>query len=137
RRQHLGPARPHRARLDAVRESARAARAAELPDADGRALPPRQSDVRAAREQPGRRGDREARRGRPQQAHVLGNGVGSRRRRYAALAAAAAGALVAGSVGAGAPPWFAKGDTWTIPLVGPLEDGLLLVPALVNGKGPF
>ena len=63
--------------------------------------------------------------------------MGSRRGRYAALAAAAAGALVAGSCAAGAPPWFAKGDTWTIPLIGPLEDGLLLVPALVNGKGPF
>jgi hypothetical protein len=26
---------------------------------------------------------------------------------------------------------------WTLPLVGPLEDGLLLVPALVNDRGPF
>lgn len=37
----------------------------------------------------------------------------------------------------GAPPGFSGGDTWSIPLVGPLEDGLLLVPAEVNGKGPF
>lgn len=63
--------------------------------------------------------------------------MGSRRGRHATLAAAVAGALAAGSCAAGAPPWFAKGDTWTIPLVGPLEDGLLLVPALVNGHGPY
>jgi hypothetical protein len=37
----------------------------------------------------------------------------------------------------GAPPGFPPGDSWTIPLVGPLEDGQLLVPALVNGRGPF
>ena len=37
----------------------------------------------------------------------------------------------------GAPPGFSAGDSWTVPLVGPLEDGLLLVPALVNGKGPY
>ncbi|NVB82111.1 MAG: hypothetical protein HOV81_27260 [Kofleriaceae bacterium] len=63
--------------------------------------------------------------------------MGSRRGRHAALAAAVAGALAAGSCAAGAPPWFAKGDSWTVPLVGPLEDGLLLVPALVNGHGPY
>jgi hypothetical protein len=37
----------------------------------------------------------------------------------------------------GAPPGFSTGESWTIPLIGPLEDGLLLVPALVNGKGPY
>lgn len=63
--------------------------------------------------------------------------MGSRRGRYAALVGALLGALVASSCAAGAPPWFAKGDSWTVPLIGPLEDGLLLVPALVNGKGPF
>lgn len=58
--------------------------------------------------------------------------MGSRRRRYAALAAA----LLSGCA-AGAPPGFSEGDSWTIPLIGPLEDGLLLVPALINGKGPY
>src|SRR5262245_53351907 len=37
----------------------------------------------------------------------------------------------------GAPPGFSGGDQWVIPLIGPLEDGLLLVPAIVNDKGPF
>lgn len=37
----------------------------------------------------------------------------------------------------GAPPGFSDGDQWVIPLIGPLEDGLLLVPALVNGQGPY
>jgi hypothetical protein len=45
-------------------------------------------------------------------------------------------ALVGGCT-VGAPPGFSEGDSWTVPLVGPLEDGLLLVPALVNGKGPY
>jgi hypothetical protein len=66
--------------------------------------------------------------------------MGSRRGRYSALAALL-GALALGSslVGCavGAPPGFSEGDRWVIPLVGPLEDGLLLVPALVNDKGPY
>ncbi len=45
--------------------------------------------------------------------------------------------LALASCTAGPPPGFSDGDQWTIPLVAPLEDGLLLVPALVNGKGPF
>lgn len=44
---------------------------------------------------------------------------------------------VLGGCTVGAPPGFSAGDSWTVPLVGPLEDGLLLVPALVNGKGPY
>jgi len=32
---------------------------------------------------------------------------------------------------------YSKGDHWMIPLVGPLENGLLLVPASVNGHGPY
>lgn len=44
---------------------------------------------------------------------------------------------VLGGCTVGAPPGFSTGDSWTVPLVGPLEDGLLLVPALVNGKGPY
>lgn len=58
--------------------------------------------------------------------------MGSRRRWYAALAATFVAAC-----SVGAPTGFSEGATWTIPLIGPLEDGLLLVPALVNGKGPF
>lgn len=37
----------------------------------------------------------------------------------------------------GAPPGYSKGDHWVIPLVGPLENGLLIVPASVNGHGPY
>jgi hypothetical protein len=63
--------------------------------------------------------------------------VGSRRGRHAALVAAL-GALALGSAcTSGPPPGFSGGDTWAIPLIGPLEDGLLLVPAMVNDKGPF
>ena len=37
----------------------------------------------------------------------------------------------------GAPPGFSGGDHWTFPLVGPLEDGLLITPATVRGHGPY
>jgi len=37
----------------------------------------------------------------------------------------------------GAPPGFSNGDRWVFPLVGPLENGLLVVPASVNGHGPY
>jgi hypothetical protein len=37
----------------------------------------------------------------------------------------------------GAPPGFSGGDSWTFPLVGPLEDTLLVVPVFVNDKGPY
>jgi len=37
----------------------------------------------------------------------------------------------------GAPPGFSNGDHWVVPLVGPLENGLLVVPASVNGHGPY
>jgi hypothetical protein len=46
-----------------------------------------------------------------------------------------AGAL--GCAGGGAPSGFSKGDHWTFPLVGPLEDGVLIAPATVHGKGPY
>ncbi|HEX8109336.1 MAG TPA: aspartyl protease family protein [Kofleriaceae bacterium] len=39
--------------------------------------------------------------------------------------------------GGGAPSGFSKGDHWTFPLVGPLEDGVLIAPATVHGKGPY
>jgi Aspartyl protease len=44
--------------------------------------------------------------------------------------------LVAGC-SVGAPVGFSNGESWTAPMVGPLEDGLLLVPVFVNGKGPY
>src|SRR5215813_11489099 len=37
----------------------------------------------------------------------------------------------------GAPPGFSSGERWTFPLVGPLEDGLLVTPAMVRGHGPY
>lgn len=45
--------------------------------------------------------------------------------------------LALGACAVGAPPGFSDGNSWTIPLIGPYEDGLLLVPALVNTKGPY
>lgn len=35
------------------------------------------------------------------------------------------------------PQTFSAGDAWTAPLVGPLENDLLMVPVFVNGKGPY
>jgi len=37
----------------------------------------------------------------------------------------------------GAPPGFSSGDTWTFPLVEPLQGGRLLTPVYVEGKGPY
>ena len=59
--------------------------------------------------------------------------MGSRRGRHAALVLG----FALGGCTAGAPPGFSSGDTWTVPLVGPLENGALIVPALVDGKGPY
>lgn len=47
------------------------------------------------------------------------------------LSLAAAGCVV------GAPPGFSSGDSWSFPLVAPLEDGPLLVPVKINGEGPY
>jgi len=49
------------------------------------------------------------------------------------------GLFVGASVGCtvGAPAGFSSGDRWVLPLVGPLEDGLLLTPATVRGHGPY
>jgi Aspartyl protease len=47
-----------------------------------------------------------------------------------------AAALLAGC-SVGAPPGFSSGDSWTVPMIGPLEDGLILVPVFINGKGPY
>ncbi len=32
---------------------------------------------------------------------------------------------------------FSGGDRWAFPLVGPLEDGLLVTPVMINGHGPY
>jgi TonB family protein len=37
----------------------------------------------------------------------------------------------------GAPFGFSSGDHWVFPLVGPLEDGLLVTPVTVRGRGPY
>lgn len=62
--------------------------------------------------------------------------MGSRGRRYAALVL---GLVLGGACTAGAPPGFAggKGDRWVLPLVGPMENGLLVTPVTVDGKGPY
>lgn len=44
---------------------------------------------------------------------------------------------VLGCAGGSAPSGFSKGDHWTFPLVGPLEDGVLITVATVHGKGPY
>src|SRR5215470_8045313 len=37
----------------------------------------------------------------------------------------------------GAPPGFPPAESWTVPLVGPLENGLLVVPVTISGHGPY
>lgn len=61
--------------------------------------------------------------------------MGSRRRRHAALGIAIA---VAGC-NPGPPANFlgGKGDRWILPLVGTLEENLLLTPVLIDGNGPY
>jgi hypothetical protein len=49
----------------------------------------------------------------------------------------ASGVLVAAGCTVGAPPGFSAGENWTFPLVGPLENGLLITPATVKGHGPY
>lgn len=56
--------------------------------------------------------------------------MGSRSRRYASLI------LLAGC-SVGAPTGFSAGESWTAPLIGPLEDSQLLVPVFISGKGPY
>jgi hypothetical protein len=53
------------------------------------------------------------------------------------LAMLAAGAA---ACTAGAPPGFSgssRGDRWSFPLVGPLENGLLITPVTINTHGPY
>jgi hypothetical protein len=49
----------------------------------------------------------------------------------------AVGMLVLAGCSVGAPSGFSGGDHWVFPLVGPLEDGLLITPATVRGHGPY
>lgn len=62
--------------------------------------------------------------------------MGSRGGRHAALVVVLA---LSGACTSGAPPGFTggKGDRWALPLVGPMENGLLLTPVTLDGKGPF
>jgi hypothetical protein len=46
-------------------------------------------------------------------------------------------AAVTASCSIGAPPGFSEGTRWTFPLVDPLDDGLLVTPVFIKGKGPF
>jgi hypothetical protein len=52
-------------------------------------------------------------------------------RRFALLA------LLIGGCAFGAPASYSSGEAWTVPLVGPLEDGVLVVPVFVNERGPY
>lgn len=45
--------------------------------------------------------------------------------------------LFAAGCSVGTPVGFSGGDHWAFPLVGPLEDGLLVTPAMVRGHGPY
>lgn len=53
--------------------------------------------------------------------------------------AALAFVLAAMACTSGAPPGFSggKGEQWTFPLVGPLEDDVLLAPVSITGHGPY
>jgi|HubBroStandDraft_6_1064221.scaffolds.fasta_scaffold74144_4 hypothetical protein len=46
-------------------------------------------------------------------------------------------AAASSSCSIGAPPGFSAGTRWTFPLVDPLDDGLLVTPVFVKGKGPY
>jgi len=66
--------------------------------------------------------------------HGLSEG---RARQVAFAALAVAVAIGVASCTVGSPPGFSGGESWTLPLIGPLEDGLLLVPGYVNNGGPY
>ncbi len=65
--------------------------------------------------------------------------MGSRRGRHSPLAVALAAALGLVGCTSGPPPGFAggTGDRWAFPLVGALEDDLLITPVTIDGRGPF
>lgn len=45
--------------------------------------------------------------------------------------------LLAAGCSVGTPGGFSSGDHWSFPLVGPLEDGVLVTPVTVHGHGPY
>ncbi|MBZ0237808.1 MAG: retropepsin-like domain-containing protein [Deltaproteobacteria bacterium] len=53
------------------------------------------------------------------------------------LRVALASLIVTASCAGGAPPGFSSGDAWVFPLVGPLENGVLITPVMLGGEGPF
>lgn len=55
----------------------------------------------------------------------------------ARLAGLAAAITTFAGCARGAPPGFSSGDQWTMPLVGPLENDVLLVPVMIHDQGPF
>ena len=63
--------------------------------------------------------------------------MGSRRRRHAALTAALILALAACGSSHRPDGPGAHADRWTIPLVGPLEDGLLVASVTIDGRGTW
>lgn len=47
------------------------------------------------------------------------------------------GLLATTACAGGAPPGFSSGDAWVFPLVGPLENGVLITPVMFGDQGPF
>ena len=45
--------------------------------------------------------------------------------------------LVAAGCSVGVPPGFPSGNSFTFPLVGPLENGALVAPVTIDGHGPY
>jgi hypothetical protein len=45
--------------------------------------------------------------------------------------------LAAAGCSVGAPPGFPSAQGWTFPLVGPLENGALVTPVTIGGRGPY
>lgn len=60
-----------------------------------------------------------------------------RSNRVVRLVGALAMAVAASGCVLGAPPGFSDGNSWSFPLVGPLEDGVLVTAVFVNDKGPY
>jgi len=58
-------------------------------------------------------------------------------RRSHTLAVTLAAAATLAGCAAGAPPGFSGGSSWALPLVGPLENGVLITPVTIAGHGPY
>jgi hypothetical protein len=61
----------------------------------------------------------------------------TRAARSSALGLALAALALLGACAMGTPPGFSDGDSWSAPLVGPLENSAILVPVRINGAGPY